>query len=67
MNKIKTLKSGIKLKIDRVKFKNNIALGLATHDGENVVLFSKNFIDKKFNKFIKDGYELSYGSIEYLV
>ena len=67
MNKIKTLKSGIKLKFDRVKFKNNIALGLASHDGENVVLFSKNFIDKKYNTFIKDGYELSYGSIEYLV
>lgn len=66
LNRIKTLKTGDQLKNDSVKFTNNTAIGLAKQDGGNVLLFSRNFIDKKYNLFIKDGYQLSNGSVEYL-
>ena len=67
LNRIKTLKSGDKLKKDSIQFIDNVGIGLAKQDGGNILLFSKNFINKKYNTFIKEGYKLSNGSVEYLV
>ena len=65
--RVEALKSGEKLKYGSVQFKNNIAIGLDKHDGGNVLLFSNNFMTKKYKTFVKDGYQLSNGSVEYLV
>jgi hypothetical protein len=35
--------------------------------GGNVLLFSKHFMDKKYDVFVKDGCQLSNGNVEYLV
>ncbi|MGB5821140.1 MAG: RecQ family ATP-dependent DNA helicase [Saonia sp.] len=66
-NRIKTLKSGDTLKNDSIQFSDNIGKGLAKQDGGNILLFSREFMNKKYNTFIKDGYQLSNGSVEYLV
>jgi len=66
-NTINTLKSGDKLKNDTVQFPTNVGVGLAKQDGGNVLLFSREFMKKKYSTFIKDGYKLSNGSVEYLV
>ena len=67
LNRIKTLKSGDKLQTDKVQFSSNVGIGLAKKSGGNVLLFSRDFINKKYNHFINDGYELTDGSVEYLV
>lgn len=67
LNRIKTLNSGDNLKKDTVQFKDNEALGLAKKEGGNILLFSRQFIEKKYNTFINDGYQLSCGNVEYLV
>tara|TARA_R110002096_G_scaffold436067_1_gene666767 strand:- start:1499 stop:6313 length:4815 start_codon:yes stop_codon:yes gene_type:complete len=67
LHRIKTLKSGDTLKNDSVQFTDNIAIGLAKKDGGNVLLFSRDFMTKKYDVFVKDGYKLSDGSVEYLV
>ena len=67
LNRIKTLKSGDNLKNDSVQFADNEGIGLATQDGGNVLLFSRNFMTQKYSTFVKDGYQLSNGSVEYLV
>ncbi|MGK0317486.1 MAG: ATP-dependent DNA helicase RecQ, partial [Saprospiraceae bacterium] len=66
-NRINTLKSGDKLKKDTVQFSSNVGIGLAKQDGGNILLFSRDFVDKKYNTFIKDGYQLTSGNVEYLV
>jgi ATP-dependent DNA helicase RecQ len=33
----------------------------------NVLVFSKSFIENKYNTFLKDGYKLSNGNVEYLL
>ncbi len=67
LSRIKTLKSGDNLKNDSIQFTENIGIGLAKQEGGNVLLFSRGFMNKKHNTFIKDGYKLSNGSVEYLV
>lgn len=67
LKSIETLKSGDKLKYSSVHFNTNIAIGLAKLNGGNVLLFSREFMNKKYGTFIKDGYQLSNGSVEYLV
>ncbi len=67
LNRINTLKSGDDLENDTVQFTDNVGIGLAKKDGGNVLLFSRHFIDKKYNTFIKDGYQLTGGNVEYLV
>ena len=67
LRKIETLKSGDPLKNDTVQFEDNAALGLAKTEGGNVLLFSKQFMEEKYNIFVKDGYQLSCGNVEYLV
>ena len=67
LNSIKTLKSGDYLKNDSIQFTDNVGVGLAKRDGNNVLLFSREFMNKKYNAFVKDGYKLSNGSVEYLV
>ena len=64
---INKLQSGDLLKKIKVKFKDNEALGLCNLDGDNVLLFSKHFMDTKYSKLVKEGYELSSGTVEYLV
>tara|TARA_R110002050_G_scaffold204522_4_gene340200 strand:- start:131310 stop:136133 length:4824 start_codon:yes stop_codon:yes gene_type:complete len=64
---INSLKTGDKLIPDSVKFKENEALGLALLNQGNILLFSKKFIETKYNVFLKNGYELTSGSVEYLV
>ena len=64
---ISTLQSGEQLRKDSVKFSDNTALGLAKENHRNVLLFSQAFMTKKYDMFIKDGYQLSGGSVEYLV
>ena len=66
-NRIHTLKSGDHLIKDTVEFPTNTALGLAKNNRGNVLLFSKQFIEAKYNTFVKDGYQLSSGIVEYLV
>lgn len=66
-NIIKTLKSGENLKKDTVQFANNLGIGLAKREGGNILLFSRDFMDKKYNIFAKDGYQLTNGNVEYLV
>ena len=67
IHQINTLNTGDGLIKDIVKFPNNTALGLAKKDKSNILIFSKNFIENKYNTFIKDGYSLSSGLVEYLV
>lgn len=64
---IGTLKSGDLLKNDAVQFKESKGIGLAKESGGNVLLFSKDFMDNKYNKFIKEGYQMTKGRVEYLV
>ena len=64
---INTLISDELLKKDTVQFPNNIALGLAKLNARNVFVFSKSFIEYKYNTFLKDGYKLSNGNVEYLL
>ena len=66
-NRIKTLNSGEELLKDTVHFTDNSALGLANKHKGNVLLFSKHFMEKKYISFIKDGYQLLSGRVEYLV
>ena len=67
INRINSLKSGDPLIYDSVQFSDNVAIGLAKSGGGNVLLFSKEFMNKKYNIFIRDGYQLSGGNVEYLV
>ncbi|WP_298898195.1 RecQ family ATP-dependent DNA helicase [uncultured Psychroserpens sp.] len=67
IHNINTLKSGDQLINDSVQFSDNVAIGLAKQDGGNVLLFSKHFMTNKHDVFVKDGYKLSNGSVEYLV
>ncbi|TXD83230.1 RecQ family ATP-dependent DNA helicase [Subsaximicrobium wynnwilliamsii] len=67
VNRINTLKSGDQLINDSVQFTDNIAIGCAKQDGGNVLLFSRDFMAKKHDTFIKDGYQLANGSVAYLV
>ena len=66
INRIKSLKSGDNLKMDTIKFPNNIGIGLANTEG-NVILFSRSFINSKYDSFINAGYELTIGNVEYIV
>lgn len=65
--RINVLKSGDHLIKDEVQFTDNIALGLAKPGVGNVLLFSKHFMENKHNSFVKQGYELTGGKVEYLV
>ncbi len=67
LEKINTLKSGDNLMKDTVQFTNSVGIGLAKQDGGNVLLFSKKFINNKYNLFLKDGYQLTGGTVAYLV
>ena len=67
LNRINTLKSGDRLEYGTVQFKDNVGIGLAKEGGGNVLLFSRDFIDKKYNTFVKDSYQLTGGNVEYLV
>ena len=64
---INTLTSGELLKKDTVQFSSNTALGLAKMNTRNILVFSKSFIEYKYNTFLKDGYQLSNGNVEYLL
>ncbi|PTX62269.1 ATP-dependent DNA helicase RecQ [Kordia periserrulae] len=65
--RISKLISGGQLQKDVVQFKTNDALGLANLKGENILLFSKDFLKDKHGVFEKDAYKLMNGTVEYLV
>lgn len=66
-NNINTLMTGDQLRNDTFKFPNNLALGVGKQDGGNVLLFSKKFMNEKYNVYLNGGYKLSNGRVEYLV
>jgi ATP-dependent DNA helicase RecQ len=67
LNRINTLKSGDPLKKDIVQFPNNTAIGLAKINGGNVLIFSREFTENKYEIFTKDQYQLNSANVEYLV
>ncbi len=64
---IKSLRTGQALINDTVKFGEQEAPGLAINGSGNVLLFSRDFINKKLNPFQTRGYHLSKARVEYLV
>lgn len=65
--RINNLKIGDSLIQDSKEFQYNSALGLAHPKFGNILLFSKAFIENKYNVFLKDGYQLTSGEVEYIV
>lgn len=65
--RIAQLTSGEELHYNIVKFEQNEALGLGNLKNENIVLFSKAFMNENYATYKKLGYELSSGAVEYLV
>ncbi|MDF1695426.1 MAG: RecQ family ATP-dependent DNA helicase [Saprospiraceae bacterium] len=64
---INLLKSSDALQLGGVQFEANTALGLDNLGGKNVLLFSKKFIDGKYEKYLKKYYHLISAKVEYLV
>ncbi|MBU3012262.1 RecQ family ATP-dependent DNA helicase [Polaribacter vadi] len=67
INRVNHLKTGDLLNKDLTQFSNGSVLGLANPTLGNVLLFSRAFIEKKYNIFLKDGYQLTNGNVEYLL
>lgn len=67
LNNINTLKSGDILTKDSIQFKDSVGVGLAKQGKGNVLLFSRHFMNTKYNTFIKEDYQLIGGNVEYLV
>lgn len=64
---INSLKTGDHLAKGTKEFSNGSALGLA-HPGVGIILlFSRNFLETKYATFLKDGYQLTNASIEYIL
>lgn len=66
-DQIRKLKTGDKLKFGFKKFADNDAPGLINNEGINVLLFSKSFIETKYNNFKNSGYKIKDAIIEYIV
>ncbi len=64
---IQQLKTGETLIKDVMRFKDNEASGLAKIGEGNMLLFSKDFVEKKLTSFNKSGFKLSSAQVEYLV
>ena len=67
INRVNLLKTGDVLSKDSLVFKTGSALGLAKPTLGNVLLFSRAFIENKYKVFLKDGYQLTSGNVEYLL
>ncbi|MDO6803050.1 RecQ family ATP-dependent DNA helicase [Wenyingzhuangia sp. 1_MG-2023] len=68
INSINSLKTGDKLNKGTKVFPNGSkALSLSESSVGNILLFSKKFIETKYASFLKDGYELTSGNVEYLL
>ncbi len=67
LNIIKHLKTGDSLQRDVMMFGSNEAPGLARTGGGNMLLFSRDFVKRKFIPFRANGYELVAAKVEYLV
>jgi ATP-dependent DNA helicase RecQ len=67
INRIDRLKTGDRLIKDTMKYANNSALGLAQQNRGNILLFSRAFLENKYNVFLADGYQLTSGEVEYIV
>jgi ATP-dependent DNA helicase RecQ len=52
---------------DQVQFQTGDAPGLSDNHGGNVLLYSKQFIQKKYNSLLAKGYELVHANVEYIV
>lgn len=65
-NQINKLKTSDRLNYGVVKFNSGTAKGLCTLEGDNILLFSKEF-NKKLNFYESKGYYIHYAVIEYIV
>ncbi len=66
-NIIKGLRTGEGLAPDVMRFGDDEAYGLAKNGSGNMLLFSKDFVNKKLEPFKSKGYDLVSGRVEYLV
>jgi len=67
LNIIKNLSTGESLQKDIMVFGKDEAPGLAKSGGGNMLLFSRDFVKKKFIPFRSNGYNLVSARVEYLV
>jgi|APTNR8051073442_1049403.scaffolds.fasta_scaffold03264_5 ATP-dependent DNA helicase RecQ len=64
---IRTVKTGDALVTDETQFPKNIAPGLATPDGRNLIIYSTTFQREVLGRWNGMGYSVADGSIAYLV
>jgi ATP-dependent DNA helicase RecQ len=64
---LKNIKTGDKLQYDVMKFEDSSASGLKKNDQGNLLLFSRNFVNEKFNPMLEKGYKVTEARVEYIV
>lgn len=64
---LKTIKTGDRLEESFVSFGDNDAPGLGLEARGNLLLYSKNFINKIYNPRLKKGYKIKQALAEYIV
>jgi len=64
---LKNIKTGDKLQYDVMKFEDSSAPGLKKIDQGNLLLFSRNFVNEKFNPMLEKGYKVTDARVEYIV
>ena len=64
---LRNIKTGDKLQADEMRFDNSVAPGLKYSGKGNLLLFSKKFIEEKYDPMIQRGYILSEARAEYIV
>ena len=61
------MKTAQELVPSTIQFEKNEARGLSDTSGQNVLLYSKDFLEKKIVPFQQKGYELVSAKVEYIV
>ena len=64
---IESMKTAQELVPSTIQFEKNEARGLSDTSGQNVLLYSKDFLEKKIVPFQQKGYELVSAKVEYIV
>lgn len=64
---IEALKTNEELKPSTVHFKERDGIGLGNLNSQNVLFFSRDFIENVLNRFQQNGFELVSGKVEYIV
>ncbi|WP_370391079.1 RecQ family ATP-dependent DNA helicase [uncultured Winogradskyella sp.] len=64
---LRNIKTGDKLQKDEMNFGENTAPGLKKSNEGNLLLFSKKFVEEKYNPMLEKGYELTEARVEYIV